>query len=82
MEKETRHIRQIPVVAIRDSVVFPYTDVVLSFGRQKSVTAVNTAFQNDRVIAIFTQKDARTPDPEREDLYKIGTIATITRWEL
>lgn len=79
MDKTTKITRQIPIVAIRDSVVFPYTDVVLSFGRKKSVAAVNTAFQNDRVIGIFTQKDARTSDPGHEDLYKVGTIATITQ---
>jgi ATP-dependent Lon protease len=79
MEKTQKQTRQIPIVAIRDSVVFPYTDVVLSFGRKKSVAAVNTAFQNDRVIGIFTQKDARTPNPGQEDLYKVGTIATISQ---
>lgn len=71
--------RQIPVVAIRGSVVFPHTDAVLSFGRKKSVSAVNTAFQEDRLIGIFTQKDVRVAEPGLEDLYKIGTIATITQ---
>jgi ATP-dependent Lon protease len=80
MAAENKNIfRQIPIVAIRGSVVFPYTDAVLSFGRKKSVSAVNTAFQEDRVIGIFTQKDARTPDPRLEDLHKVGTIATITQ---
>lgn len=71
--------RQIPLVAIRGSVVFPYTDAVLSFGRKKSVEAVNAAFQQDRIVAIFTQKDPRIADPESPDLYEIGTIATITQ---
>jgi ATP-dependent Lon protease len=71
--------RQIPIVAIRGSVVFPHTDAVLSFGRKKSVAAVNSAFQENRVMGIFTQKDARTPDPTADDLYKMGTIVTITQ---
>ena len=71
--------RQIPVVAIRRSVVFPHTDAVLSFGRKKSVAAINSAFQEDRVVGIFTQKDSRIPDPGVEDLYRLGTIATITQ---
>jgi len=71
--------RQIPLVAIRGSVVFPHTDAVLSFGRKKSVAAVNSAFQEDRVIGIFTQKDTRIPDPKEEDLFKIGTLATISQ---
>lgn len=71
--------RRVPIVAIRGSVVFPRTDTLLSFGRPKSVSAVNTAFQADRVIAIFTQKDPRNTDPSQEDLYEMGTIATITQ---
>jgi ATP-dependent Lon protease len=79
MEVKTIITRNIPIVAIRGSVVFPHTDTLLSFGRPKSVSAVNTAFQEDRVIAIFTQKDPRMTDPQEEDLYQIGTIATITQ---
>jgi len=72
-------IRQIPIVAIRGSVVFPYTDAVLSFGRKKSLDAVNASFQQDKIVGIFTQKDPRTADPMIDDLYKIGTVATITQ---
>ncbi len=72
-------LRRVPIVAIRGSVMFPHTDTLLSFGREKSVAAVNAAFNEDRVIAIFSQKDPRTPDPAEEDLYKMGTIATITQ---
>jgi ATP-dependent Lon protease len=79
MAKDNKVIRKVPIVAIRGSVVFPYTDTILSFGRRKSVKAVNAAFQEDKVIAIFTQKDARTSHPSQRDLYEIGTIATITQ---
>src|SRR3972149_2894555 len=71
--------RRVPVVPIRGSVVFPHSDTLLSFGREKSVSAVNSAFQEDRVIAVFTQKDPRTADPGKEDFYETGTIATITQ---
>jgi ATP-dependent Lon protease len=79
MRSETNIFRRVPIVAIRGSVIFPHTDTLLSFGRPKSVTAVNTAFQEDRVIAVFSQKDPRTSDPGESDLYKVGTIATITQ---
>src|SRR3972149_3689284 len=80
MKEENKNIiRRVPIAAIRGSVVFPHTDAILTFGRPKSVTAVNTAFQEDRVIAMFTQKDPRTADPSESDLYPIGTIATITQ---
>jgi len=79
MKQEGQTIRRVPIVAIRGSVVFPHTDALLSFGRPKSMSAVNSAFQEDRVVAIFTQKDPRTGEPKEEDLYQIGTIATITQ---
>lgn len=78
-EQEKNIIRRVPIAAIRGSVVFPNTDAILTFGRPKSVSAVNMAFQEDRVIAIFTQRDPRTADPSEDDLYPIGTIATITQ---
>lgn len=71
--------RRVPIVPVRGSVVFPHTDTLLSFGRVKSVNAINSAFQEDRVVAIFSQKDNRTEEPLKEDLYDIGTIATITQ---
>jgi ATP-dependent Lon protease len=77
MIKETT--RRVPIVPVRGSVVFPHTDTLLSFGRTKSVTAVSSAFQEDKVIAVFSQKDPRTADPGMEDLNTIGTIATITQ---
>ncbi|KKU16426.1 MAG: Lon protease [Candidatus Woesebacteria bacterium GW2011_GWC2_45_9] len=79
MKPEAKLTRNVPIVAIRGSVVFPHTDTLLSFGRPKSISAINSAFQEDRVVAIFTQKDPKTTDPEEEDLYKVGTIATITQ---
>lgn len=71
--------RTVPVVAIRGSVVFPHTDTILSFGRSKSIDAINAAFQDDKVIAIFNQKDPNANDPEVQDLYEVGTIATVTQ---
>ena len=71
--------RRVPIVPVRGSVVFPHSDTLLSFGREKSVFAVNSAFQEDKVVAIFTQKDPRTADPNQEDLFTTGTIATITQ---
>ncbi|MBI4153639.1 endopeptidase La [Candidatus Woesebacteria bacterium] len=79
MKSEAKLTRNVPIVAIRGSVVFPHTDTLLSFGRPKSISAINSAFQEDRVVAIFTQKDPKTTDPSEEDLNKVGTIATITQ---
>ncbi len=72
-------MRSIPIIPIRGSVVFPHTDSLLSFVRPKSVSAADSAFQKDRLVAIFTQKDSRISDPEKSDLYEIGTLTTITQ---
>lgn len=78
-QKLAKISRRVPIVCVRGSVIFPHTDTLLSFGRNKSVAAINSAFQEDRVVAIFSQKDPRTTDPDIEDLYPVGTIATITQ---
>lgn len=72
-------MRSVPIIAIRGSVVFPHTDTLLSFVRPSSVVAADSAFQKDRLVAIFTQKDSRISDPQKEDLFEIGTLATITQ---
>lgn len=72
-------MRSVPIIPIRGSVVFPHTDTLLSFVRPSSVSAADNAFEKDRLVAIFTQKDSRISDPKKEDLYEIGTLATITQ---
>lgn len=72
-------MRSVPIIAIRGSVVFPHTDTLLSFARPSTVIAADNAFGKDRLVAIFTQKDSRINDPQKEDLYEIGTLATITQ---
>jgi len=71
--------RTVPIVAIRGTAIFPHTDSILSFGRPKSVASVNAAFQSDRVVAVFAQKNDRIANPVSTDLYEIGTLATITQ---
>jgi len=71
--------RTVPIVAIRGTAIFPHTDSILSFGRPKSVASVNAAFQSDRVVAVFAQKNDRIVNPVAADLYEIGTLATITQ---
>lgn len=82
MDKDKKAItttRKVPIVAVRGTVVFPYTDSLLSFGRERSVAAIDSAFKQDRIIAVFTQKKARVTKPTVKDLYSVGTISTITQ---
>ncbi len=68
-----------PLVAIRDGVIFPHTEVVLTFGRPRSISGVEAAFRTDKQIVFVTQKNPALPDPKEEDLYQIGTLCNIDR---
>jgi ATP-dependent Lon protease len=69
----------VPVIPIRDGIIFPSTDSVLTFGRPKSLAALESAFQNERVVCFVLQKNARLNDPSSDDLYEIGTLSRIER---
>jgi len=69
----------LPVVSIREGVVFPHTETILSFGRPKSIAAVEAAYKNDQMVAFFSQKNPRTLNPEQSDLYDLGTLAKIEK---
>ena len=69
----------IPVIPIRDGIVFPHTESILTFGRPKSLAALETAFNGERVVCFVLQKNPKQNDPEPEDLYTIGTVSHIER---
>ncbi len=66
-----------PVLPLRDIVVFPHMIVPLFVGREKSVKALEDVMSNDKKIILVSQKDANDDDPSIEDIYDIGTVATI-----
>jgi ATP-dependent Lon protease len=68
---------RLPVLPIRDRVVFPSLQVHLVVGREKSIQAVKTAFQGQRLIFITAQRHLKVEDPKRDDLYEFGTVAEI-----
>src|SRR5229473_6437842 len=69
----------VPIIPIRDGIIFPSTDSVLTFGRPKSLSALESAFAHERVVAFVLQKNARLNEPTEEDLYEIGTLSHIER---
>ena len=69
----------LPVLVLRDIVVFPYMIVPLYVGRSKSKKAIDHALNSDRMILLLTQKDASIEDPETDDLYRVGTVAMVVR---
>ena len=69
--------QSIPLLPLRDVVVFPHTVIPLFIGRKSSVHAITHAMEADKHIFLFTQKDEAIEDPKNEDLHKVGTLATI-----
>ncbi|WKE64143.1 endopeptidase La [Gallaecimonas kandeliae] len=68
---------QIPVLPLRDVVVYPYMVIPLFVGRDKSVNCLEAAMAQDKQVFLVAQKDAELDDPELDDIYPVGTVATI-----
>ena len=69
----------IPLIPIRDGVIFPNTDSVLTFGRPKSLAALESSFSSERIVCFVLQKNSKLNDPNPSDLYTIGTLSRIER---
>ena len=68
---------KLPVLPLRDIVVFPHMIVPLFVGRDKSVNALEIVMKNDKKILLVSQRDASNDSPGIDDVYRIGTIATV-----
>jgi len=70
---------QLPVMAVRDVVVFNYMILPLFVGRPSSVGAVNEAMSRDKLIMLVAQKDAAVDEPETKDIYRVGMVCMVMR---
>jgi len=68
---------RVPVLPIRDRVVFPHLQVPLVVGRPRSIEAVKKAMASDRLIFITAQRHLKVEEPAREDLFEYGTVAEV-----
>jgi len=68
-----------PVVTVRDGIIFPRTENVLVFGRQKSIGTINEVLKRDKKIVLVMQKNPSQDEPKKEDLHAIGVLATIEK---
>lgn len=73
----TTSIAEFPILPLRDVVVFPHMVIPLFVGREKSVKALEIAMQADKQILLVAQRGPDIDDPKSEELYSIGTVATI-----
>jgi ATP-dependent Lon protease len=70
---------KLPVLLLRDIVIFPYMIAPLFVGREKSKNAIDQSLSTNRMILLLTQKDMEAEDPKREEVYEMGTVALIMR---
>jgi ATP-dependent Lon protease len=69
----------VPIIPIRDGIIFPNTDSVLTFGRPKSLVALEASFSQERIVGFVLQKNSKLNEPTPADLYAIGTLSHIER---
>jgi ATP-dependent Lon protease len=69
--------RTIPLLPLRGILVFPYMIIHLDVGREKSISALEEAMVQDRLVMLATQKDAQNDNPEPEDIFTTGTVAEV-----
>ena len=74
---EITKIATYPILPLRDIVVFPHMIVPLFVGREKSVRALEDVMSDDKQILLVTQKNASQDDPGHDDIYEVGTIASV-----
>jgi ATP-dependent Lon protease len=70
-------VRNLPLLPLRDIIVFPHMVVPLFVGRAKSIAALEHAMSADKTIALAAQKKAKTNEPAFEDIFAVGTLGTI-----
>lgn len=70
---------QLPILALKNTVLFPGIVIPITVGRDKSIKAINKAYDEHRMVAVLSQKDQGEENPGAEDLYQMGTVARIIK---
>lgn len=68
---------KLPLVAVREGIVFPNTENVLVFGRQKSTLAINESLKGNKRVVLVMQRNSSVDEPSKNDLYSIGVLAEV-----
>jgi ATP-dependent Lon protease len=80
LEKEILNLPEtLPLIPVRDVVVFPYMVLPLFITREKSIKSLEEALSKDRLVFLVAQKNLSEEDPSPKDLYRVGTVALIMR---
>ncbi|MFK7894902.1 MAG: endopeptidase La [Myxococcota bacterium] len=70
---------ELPVLALREFVVFPYMVLPLFITRERSIAAIEEALAGDRLVLLTAQRNPETAEPDPDDLYRVGTVAMVMR---
>ena len=70
-------LKDIPLLPLRDVVVYPHMVIPLFVGREKSIAALEAAMASDKQIMLVAQRNASDDDPAESDIYRVGTVSTI-----
>lgn len=70
---------ELPVLALKNTVLFPGIVIPITVGRDKSIKAISKAYEDGKIVAVLSQQDSEVEDPSAKDLYKIGTVARILK---
>ncbi len=69
----------LPLLALKNSILFPTIVIPINIGRDRSIKAINQAVDSNKWIAVFSQRDLEVEEPSGEDLYEVGTLARILK---
>ena len=69
----------LPILTVRNTVLFPGVVIPITVGRKKSVTLVKESYATDKVIGVLAQENSNIDDPTEKDLYRVGTVAKIIK---
>src|SRR5262245_52075153 len=70
---------ELPILPVRDAVIFPNAVIPLTVGRESSVKLINDVQQSDGMLVVLTQRDKRVDSPAPSDLYDVGTVSMVHR---
>ena len=71
------YTKTLPLIPLRDVIVFPHMVIPLFVGREKSVNALDVAMKGDRLVVLATQTDAQATVPKKDGIYEVGTVSEI-----
>jgi ATP-dependent Lon protease len=69
----------LPILALKNTILFPRIVIPITVGREKSIKAIQHAYDNGRMIAVLSQEDSRIENPTLEQLFQVGTVAKVMK---